>query len=302
MTTRLFITGGAGFVGAPLVHQAVADGAEVMVLHRAGGDMTRLDDVRGHIRLLEADLADSTAIREALSAFRPTKAIHLAWYAEPGKYLTSPKNVDLLKQSLALLQTLIEVGCEKAVMVGTCAEYDTDAGYLKETSPTRPSTIYAASKLALANLGEHLAKAGGMDFVWARLFYLYGRAEDPRRLVPALIQSLLRDEPFSASTGDQVRDYMHTDDVAGALWHLATHEANGVYNIASGEPTTVKSVMTTIGDALGKSSLIRFGALPPRQWDPPVIFGDNTRLRATGWQPRFSLRDGLADITAWWSK
>lgn len=298
MTVRLFVTGGAGFIGAPLVHYALADGADVLVLHRTGSNLSRLADVRHHIRWLHADLADTDAIQNALLQFKPTHTVHLAWYAEPGQYLTSPQNVELLHQSLALTQVLIRVGCQKAVMVGTCAEYDTDVGYLKETSPTRPNTIYAACKLALGHIASHLAQAGGMSFVWARLFYLYGRAEDPRRLVPALIHALRHDQEFPASTGEQIRDYMHADDVARALWHLARHDANGVYNISSGEPTTIRALMTRIGDQLGKTHLIRFGALPPRPWDPPVIFGDNTRLRQTGFMPHFSLDSGLADVIA----
>ena len=121
-------------------------------------------------------------------------------------------------------------------MTGTCAEYDTDIGYLREDSPTKPSTLYAASKLSLSILGQQLAKDAGIRFAWARIFYLYGDNENPRRMVPALINALLHGDIFSASTGEQVRDYLHVNDVASALWFIVEHQLNGIYNVSSGEP------------------------------------------------------------------
>ena len=134
-------------------------------------------------------------VAPAIREFRPEACIHLAWYVEPGKYLDSPQNIAYLASSMQLLQLLIDTGCQQVVMTGTCAEYDTDTGYLKETSPTRPSTLYAAAKLSLSLLGQQLAQDAGVRFAWARIFYLYGDNEDPRRMVPALINALMIAEP-----------------------------------------------------------------------------------------------------------
>src|SRR5262249_34882978 len=154
--------------------------------------------------------------------------IHLAWYAVPGRYLDAgPENIASLQASLALLDELAAAGCRQVVMAGTCAEYDTDSGLLREDSPTRPATIYAACKLACGIIGEARALQLGVGFAWARLFYLYGPYEDERRLVPSVINSVLHGHEFAASSGAQVRDYLHVADVARGLCALAEGGAQG---------------------------------------------------------------------------
>jgi UDP-glucose 4-epimerase len=145
-------------------------------------------------------------------------------------------------------------------------------------------------------IGQHMAAAAGINFAWGRLFYLYGEQEDSRRLVPALIQSLRQGKPFEATAGEQVRDYLYTADVATALVTLARQNAQGIYNIASGVPITMRHLMETIGDVVGDKDLIRFGAIPYRQWEPMFICGDNQKLKSLGWSPRYTLRQGLEQI------
>ena len=299
---RVLVTGAAGFIGSHVVRVLLDAERDVAIVVRPGNPMRRLRDVADRVTVMSCDLADPTTLRPALAEWRPDACIHLAWYAEPGKYLTAPENVPALMSSLALLDELIRVGCGQIVMTGTCAEYDTDVGYLREDSPTRPLTLYAASKLSLSLMAEQIAAAAGISLAWARLFYLYGPHEDERRLVPALIRALARGEEFPATAGAQVRDYLHVEDMASALWGLAEQHVNGTVNVCSGVPVTMRQVMETIGEIAGGGDLIRFGAVPYRDWDPPFICGDNRRLRAAAdWQPRYpTLRAGLCQTVNWW--
>lgn len=296
---RIVLTGAGGFVGSHVARALLAQGHSVTALVRPSTSLARIADIAEALTVtcVERDDELSTAVSDA----RPQACIHLAWYAEPGRYLSAaPENIASLNASLALLDALTQSGCGQIVMTGTCAEYDAERGWLHEHGPTKPETIYAASKLALALLGAQIAAAAGANFVWARLFYMYGPHEDERRMVPALLRALLRGQPFSASSGEQVRDYLHVEDVAGALCALATQTASGVYNVSSGEPVAVRQLMETAAAVTGKAGLIKFGALPARQWDPPFICGDNRKLRALGWQPRYTLRRGLAHTAGWW--
>jgi len=297
---RILVTGAAGFIGSHVVHALLRGGHDVTVLVRPSTPVDRLRDVADHVSFIRASLEDDD-LGAALRRVQPERCVHLAWYAEPGKYLDAPENVACLHAGLRLLEALAASGCRHVVMAGTCAEYDTDLGYLREDAPTRPRTIYAASKLALSLVAAARAAQLRIGFAWARLFYLYGPDEDPRRLVPSVITALLDGKPFDASPGDQVRDFLHVADVAAAFAAIAERGVQGIFNVCSGEPITVRQLMSRVGEITGRGDLLRFGAAPYRAWDPAFICGDNRRLRTeTSWLPRHPLPQGLASTVEWW--
>ena len=299
---RILITGASGFLGAQLTRAMVTAGHDVVALTRARDIPPRLRGLEERITLASGELADTAAIRAVVAAARPEVCLHLAWYAEPGKYLSAPENLPALKASLELVEILAAAGCRRVVGAGTCAEYDTDAGFLREEGATRPATLYAAAKLSLCLLGEPLAKAAGMSFAWARIFYPYGPGEDERRLVAAAIGAVLDGRAFAATPGEQVRDYLHVTDVAAAFRVLAECDASGVFNVASGVPVTVRHLLETVGRVTGRPELIRVGALPYRAWEPMMICGNVSRLKALGWVPSFALESGLEDTVSWWRR
>jgi nucleoside-diphosphate-sugar epimerase len=299
----VLVTGATGFVGSQVVRQLLASDVDVAALVRPGSERRRLAGVSDQIRILEADLKDSAAVAAQLARCRPEACIHAAWYAEPGKYLVAPENLDSLRSSLALLEELARVGCGHVVGVGTCFEYEMASAPLKEDSPTRPTTLYAAAKLAFSVVaGQRLAQLG-IGMAWARLFYIYGPYEDERRLVPAAIKALTAGREFATTSGEQVRDYLHIADVASGLCALSRNKLDGAFNVCSGEPVTIAGLMQTLGELLGRPELIRLGAFPNREWDPMYVCGDNHRLRTQArWSPRYMLREGFADTVEWWKQ
>jgi nucleoside-diphosphate-sugar epimerase len=299
---KALVTGASGFIGSHVTRALINAGHDVLALTTPDDNLWRIRDILPHFEIVRGTLENISSIRQQLRTWRPQACIHLAWYAEPGKYLSSRENLVSLQGSLELLQILSECNCEQFVGAGSCAEYEMKSEILSETDKTKPETLYAASKLSFQVLGEQIAAQSDLRFAWGRIFYLYGPQEDPRRIVPSAILKLQKGERFSASPGDQIRDYLHVSDVATALLALMEEETTGVQNICSGEPITIRDLLDLIGELTGRQELLAHGALPFREWEPMFICGNNDRLKATGWRPTIDLRSGLNDTIQWWKQ
>lgn len=299
--TRVLVSGASGFVGLPLLAELSREGTELHALSTRPSPPA-LPGVCWH----RLDLFDSTALDALMEELAPERLVHLAWYTKHGYYWRAPQNVTWVEHSLALLRAFARHGGRRLVMLGTCAEYDWSAAaaaapLVESRSPLVPATLYGAAKDALRRLACAYFEPEGIEFAWGRLFFLYGPRESSERLVPSVIRALLVGEPVAVSSGLQVRDFMHVDDVAGAVAALLDSDVVGPVNIASGVGVTVGDVVDEIVRLIGRPDLVRRGALPGRHGDPALLLADVTRLRdEVGFRPRWELADGLAATVQWW--
>ena len=294
------VTGAAGFVGSRVTRALAGGGFDVHAVVR-GDPGRRLESVDG-VRLERCDLADSIAVAELVARVEPELCIHCAWIATPGAYLTSPENATHEQIAGNLARTLVAHGCARIVGVGTCFEYAPSDEPLRETSRLAPTTPYARAKVAALGRLQDACEGAPTTFAWARLFYLYGPGEDPRRLVPSVVLSLLDGQPARTTPGEQLRDFLHVDDVAGALIAVARSDVTGSVNIGAGRSVAVRELVETLGGITGRPDLVELGALPYAPGDPMVVSADNSRLtKECGFRQRLTLVDGLSDTVRWWS-
>lgn len=298
---RVFLTGGAGWIGSHLARLLTDRGEAVLALTRSLPIPPRAADLAGRVAWVEGDFCRPGAWQDAVRDFRPEIALHLAWIATPGRYLEAPENRECVRASLELLDLLHAAGCSRVAVAGTCFEYDASRGWLSEKSPPRPTSLYAACKHALFLIATQLQRARGGSLVWPRLFYQYGPHEDPRRLVPYVYRKLAAGEPCPLTAGTQVRDFSHVSDVVSGFWAAAASDLEGAVNLGSGVPVTVAEVARAVAREMGREELLRLGEQPIPPGDPPFLCSDNRLLReTTGWAPRYDLRAGIAETVAWW--
>jgi nucleoside-diphosphate-sugar epimerase len=298
---RVLLTGGVGFVGSHVARRIVQAGCDVVAVVRPGRDTRVLAELGDRLTVVTGDLQDAEALTRALELFPPDLCLHLAWYVVPGRYLSAPENLDAVAASASLLRALSKTSCRRIVVASTCAEYADADDCVNEESAIEPRTLYAACKRAVSLMTAQVAADRGWTAVTARLFQVYGPREPEPRLIPSVIRTLVAGRPCPLTNGDQVRDFLHAEDVADALWAVTTSERGGAVNIASGIPTTVAAAASEIARQLGRPELLQLGALPTHPSDAASICARRGWLHEElGWKPRFDLASGLAHTIEWW--
>jgi nucleoside-diphosphate-sugar epimerase len=301
---RVLVTGATGFIGRHALAPLASRGFEVHAVTSGPsppppGAQERDDGVSWH----RADLLSARGADELLAAVRPTDLLHLAWYAEHGRFWTSTENLRWVAATLELAQAFARHGGRRAVLAGTCAEYrwGLPGPCSEATTPLEPATLYGTSKRATHAVLAASAGELGIELASGRVFFLYGPHETPTRLVASVIRSLLAGEPARTSDGRQIRDFLHVSDVAGAFAALLDGPVIGAVNIGSGEARPLRDVIDAIGAATGRPELLDIGALPARSNDPNELYADATRLRdEVGFSPALGLEEGVARTVEWW--
>lgn len=289
---RILVTGARGLIGRHALPVLAEGGAALHAVSRDGAGP-------GATMWHACDLTDPQAAAELVRELRPTHLLHLAWTTTHGKFWSDPANLDWVAASLALLRAFAESGGVRAVLAGSCAEYDFAApAPWREDAPLRPQTLYGAAKDSLRRLAEAFCTQRKISFAWGRVFLLAGDGEAPARLVPSLAAALRAGRPAATGPGERVLDLMDTRDAGRAFAALLAGDLTGAVNVATGQGVTLAALATRMATLAGRPELAAPGTLPARAGDPPVLLADTTRLHETGFRPRHTLDDTLRGALA----
>jgi nucleoside-diphosphate-sugar epimerase len=135
-----------------------------------------------------------------------------------------------------------------------------------------------------------------VSFAWGRVFFLYGPGEKRERLVPSIINGLLRGQDVLCGNGKIIRDYLHVEDCASCFVEMLKNSEQGVFDIASGQPIQLWELILAIAHTLGRPELIQLGARPERVVEPPVLVSQ----QELNWHPKISLSEGIARTIEYW--
>ncbi|MCS7312114.1 MAG: NAD-dependent epimerase/dehydratase family protein [Acidobacteria bacterium] len=306
MTSRVLITGGAGFIGYHLVRWLVQQGYDVRVLDNGRtGRLDRFDEMpeARSVTLLEGDLrrpADVEAASEGVDY-----VVHLAAQVSVVESMDRPAETWSINVhgTALVLETARRTGVRRVVFTSSCAVYgDSLEPPFRETDVPWPTSPYGLSKRMGEYLAEFYTRVFGVPVVTLRLFNVYGpgqRADSPyASVIPRFIEALRRGVPMTIyGTGRQTRDFVFVEDVVRII-EKALHapQADGlVINVGTGQPTSVNDLARLLQEVSGRSVGTRHE--PPRPGEMLHAWADTTRLESVlGVSPSdlMPLQEGLA--------
>ena len=313
----MLVTGGAGYIGS---HAAKA-------LHRAGYRVVVFDNLvaghRGAVKfgeLVEGDIADTTAVRDALRRHEIFAVMHFAAFLDVGESVREPAKYyrNNVVGALSVLEAMAAESVRYFVFSSTCATYGEPIETpIAETHPQHPINSYGETKLAIERALPHFATAHGMRYVALRYFNASGADPDGEigedhspeiHLIPRAIEAAtggrglqVFGDDYPTPDGTCLRDYIHVTDLADA--HLKALEAiagagkSGAYNLGTGHPHSVRDVIDTVARVTGRQVPWTLG--PRRPGDPAVLYAAAQKARTElHWTPKLGDLETIVR-TAW---
>lgn len=316
---RVLVIGGAGYIGAHVVHELLDQGHRVTIFDNLSSGC--LSNVPESVHFVEADLLNVGALERLLSQASFDAVIHLAALKAAGDSMTQPERYGEhnIWGAMRLLHACSEAGIQKLVFSSSAAVYG-DPHYLPvdEEHPRQPTNFYGYTKLAIERHLQWFEQLKGLQFVSLRYFNaagydsagrVPGLERDPRNLIPLILEVAKQWRPQLAIFGDDydtpdgtcVRDYIHVTDLAIAHAQALTHLKNGgtslVVNLGSGEGHTVLQVLEKAREIC--QTPIPASIAARRLGDPPSLVASSDRAKSIlGWQAQHSQLDNILK-TAW---
>jgi nucleoside-diphosphate-sugar epimerase len=279
---KIVVTGATGFIGNHVIEYLLDKNHTVIATAR---DVKKAEKFNwfSSVQFLPFDI-NSAYDKSTLFHFfgQPDKLIHLAWEGLPN--FNSPIHIESnLMNQYRFLKSYLDAGGKHLLVTGTCFEYGLQDGCLSEDVLPNPITAYGIAKDSLRKFLQLLhSQQNPFIFQWVRLFYMYGKGQHPKSIIPQLDTAIKNgDAYFNMSGGEQTRDYLSVDQVAEYICKIALQDrVTGIINCCSGNPISIKHLVEKYIISKGASIQMNFGYYPYTSYEPMHFWGNNTKLRS----------------------
>ena len=312
---KVFVTGGAGYIGSVCVEQLLDAGHAVTVFDNLTEGHRSAVDPRA--TLIVGDLQQRCDIEDAMEKTRPDAVMHFAANALVGESMTNPSKYfrNNVSGGIHLLDAMVGTGCKRFVFSSTCATFGVpDRMPIDETQTQQPINPYGESKLMFEKILRWYDEIHGLRYVALRYFNAAGasgRFGEDHRIETHLIPNVLRvalgqkshveifGTDYPTPDGTCIRDYIHILDLAQAHMLALTAPKSAKYNLGTGGGTSVREIIATCEKVTGKKIAVL--EKPRRPGDPPRLIAGSEKVRAElGWKPQFQdVEKIIASAWAW---
>lgn len=315
---KVLVTGGAGYIGSVVTAHLLEAGHEVVVLDNLS--QGHRDAIAENVRFIEADIADITKV---LTPEDNIEAVmHFAAFMAVGESMQKPELYwdNNVLHTFRLLEGMRELNIKRLIFSSTAAVYgEPQTVPITELEPTKPTSTYGMTKLAIDMAITSYAHAHGLAATSLRYFNVAGaygeigeRHPNESHIIPLALAAAANDKPFTlfgddypTPDGTCIRDYIHVADLANA--HLLALEAltpsmHSIYNLGNGNGFSNHEVLAAVEQVTGKKLNLTIAAR--RAGDPAVLIASSKHIQETlGWKAeRPELATMVGDAWAFYQK
>lgn len=309
---KIFVTGGAGFIGSNFIRHVLALGNKYAIVNydklTYAGNLANLNSVEGNsnYRFVKGDIGDATAVKAAVAGCDVIVHFAAESHVDRSIYEPAPVIETNVTGTFVLLQVARSLGVARFVHVSTDEVYgDFPPGeFAHENSQVQPSSPYSASKAASDLLVRSYVRTYGFPAVITRSSNNYGQFQFPEKFLPLMITNALDDKPLPIyGDGKQQRDWLHVEDHCAGILAVLEHGAIGeVYNIGGLDIEENLTMARRILRLLGKPETLLSYVKDRPGHDRRYALNCQKIERELGWRPRISLEDGLRETIEWYRK
>lgn len=285
------ITGPTGAIGTALCGLLVKNGVHVYAVCRP--DSKKICNIPHGAEIIECDLSSLTLLKDKITS-QVDAFFHFGWQGTTGE---SRNNMllqnDNVKFALDAAHAAYSLSCKVFITSGSQAEYGRVNGTITTSTPCFPENGYGMAKLCAGQMCRVECEKLGMDFIHTRILSVYGPHDGANSMISSVIRALLNREKPSLTAGNQMWDYLYSDDAARALYLLAQKGiSEKTYVLANGKSKKLKEYVEILRDSINPSLTLNFGEIDVK--NPVSLEADISDLtNDTGFVPEIDFQTGI---------
>lgn len=298
---RIVVTGATSMIGSALIEESLKHDAEIYaVVRSSSGKNGRLGKHSG-LHLVDCDLDHLGELPEKIPHTCDT-FYHIAWgFTGAGRNKSTELQAKNIGYTLDAVKAAHALGCRRFIGAGSQAEYGPmNVGKIHPESPANPTTPYGAAKLAAGHFSRLLSGELEMEWIWPRIFSVYGIYEKESAMVASALRKMLKNEPTEFTPAEQRWDYLYSKDAGRAYYLIGEKGKEGsVYCVGSGTARPLKEYILKMAELTG-SGTPGIGARPYPAGAVMNLCADISSLtRDTGFTPSYSFEEGIRETIDW---
>lgn len=301
MKKGVVITGPTGTVGMALIKKCIDEGSRILLICHKGSKRNSMLPKNQNIRVIETELEELDKIdlfvQKDYNVF-----YHLGW---SGTYGPNRDNIELqlanISNTLKAVELAYRLGCRTFIGCGSQAEYGRHNEKLSDSTPAFPENGYGMAKLCAGQMSRIRCEQLGMKHVWTRILSVYGLYDRDETIISSTLKKMLKGEKCDFTRGEQMWDFLYSEDAANALWLISERPKHGmVYPLGYGKSQPLKDYIRCMWELTGCKSKLEFGTIAYGRQQVMYLEADISELyKDTGFIPEVEFADGIGRMIEW---